>query len=154
MLCSDDAKDIINKAEFAQPLSTALQVALVNLLAKCGVTPGAVIGHSSGEIAAAYTAGAITMAEAIICGYLRGLVAKRQTSTGGMAAVGMGRDAVSPYLIDGVQVACENSPKSVTISGDTDALEKTLEAIKAREPDVFLRRLHVDIAYHSRRAPL
>lgn len=124
----------------------------MNFLAKCGVTPSAVVGHSSGEIAAAYTAGALTKSEAIVCAYLRGLVMKRQNRTGSMAAIGMGHKAVLSYLIDGVQIACDNSPASVTISGDSDALRQTLDAIKAKDPDMFTRQLDVNVAYHSRKA--
>jgi acyl transferase domain-containing protein len=127
----------------------ALQIALTNLLAKCGVSPSAVVGHSSGELAGAYAAGAVTAKEAILTSYCRGTVTKLHTRKGGMAAVEMDRDDVAPYLVDGVIVACHNSPKSITISGDDDALEKTLEAIKAKNPDAFTRRLKVDVAYHS-----
>ncbi|KAK5996225.1 Highly reducing polyketide synthase gloL [Cladobotryum mycophilum] len=149
LLCSEVDKDVISKAEFAQPLSTAVQLALVNLLAQYGVTPSAVVGHSSGEIAAAYVAGALTMSEAIICSYLRGLVTKRQARAGRMAAVGMSRERVTSFLVHGVHVACENSPKSVTLSGDADALEEVIKAIKAQYDDVFVRQLRVDKAYHS-----
>lgn len=152
LLCSELNQDTISKAEFAQPLSTAVQLALANLLVKCGIKPSAVVGHSSGEIAAAYVAGALTMSEAIICSYLRGAVAKRQTRVGRMAAVGMGRESVSSYLVEGVQVACENSPKSVTLSGDASILEGVMAAIKAKNADVFMRKLRVDMAYHSRKA--
>ncbi|KAK2601916.1 hypothetical protein QQS21_004507 [Conoideocrella luteorostrata] len=148
--CSGESmNETFSKAEFAQPLCTAIQVALVNFLATCGITPSAVIGHSSGEIAAAYTAGALTMSEAIICAYLRGFATKSQSRSGGMAAVGMSKDAVMPYLIDGVQLACENSPRSVTISGDLNAIDKTLEEISTKDPEIFTRKLNVNIAYHS-----
>ncbi|KAF7553842.1 hypothetical protein G7Z17_g3332 [Cylindrodendrum hubeiense] len=151
LLCSrdDTAKDWISQAVFAQPLCTAIQVAVVNFLKNCGIVPSAVVGHSSGEIAAAYTAGALTMTEAIVCAYLRGLATKRLTRTGKMAAVGMGSEIVLPYLVEGAQVACENSPESVTISGDPDAIQQTLESINDKDPDVFTRELRVNVAYHS-----
>ncbi|KAK5991583.1 Highly reducing polyketide synthase gloL [Cladobotryum mycophilum] len=150
ILCSNNEADFINKAEISQPLCTAIQIAIVNFLSKCGVKPSAVVGHSSGEIAAAYAAGSLTKDEAIICAYLRGLMVKTHyTRKGSMAAVGMSREAISPYLMNGVKVACENSLKSVTISGDTKALEQTLEVIKAQDPDTFARKLRVDVAYHS-----
>ncbi|KAK5991578.1 Highly reducing polyketide synthase gloL [Cladobotryum mycophilum] len=151
LLCAEDAesKENISKAEFSQPLCTAIQIAIVNFLSNCGVKPDAVVGHSSGEIAAAYAAGAITQDEAIVCAYLRGLATKRQTRTGSMAALGLGKDAVSQYLVDGVEIACENSPKSVTISGDSDAVDQVLEAINAKDPEIFTRKLHINMAYHS-----
>ncbi|KAK5991611.1 Highly reducing polyketide synthase gloL [Cladobotryum mycophilum] len=149
ILLSNDNHSILNKAEYSQPLCTAVQIALVSFLARCGITPSMVVGHSSGEIAAAYAAGAMTMSESILCSYFRGLAMTRQTRVGGMAAIGLSRAAVLPYLMDGVTVACENSSLSVTISGDIIALEQALDAIKAKEPDVFTRRLPVDQAYHS-----
>ncbi|KFZ19179.1 hypothetical protein V501_00783 [Pseudogymnoascus sp. VKM F-4519 (FW-2642)] len=148
LLCTDDA-NWVDKAEFSQPLSAAVQIALVNLLRECGITANAIVGHSSGEIAGAYAAGALTAAEAISCAYYRGLITKYQTRKGGMAAVGLGRDAVAPYLSKHVMIACENSPKSVTLSGDLDALEKALNAVKISDPATFTRLLPVDMAYHS-----
>ncbi|KJZ77319.1 hypothetical protein HIM_03043 [Hirsutella minnesotensis 3608] len=150
-LLSDDASGFIDKAVFAQPLCTAIQIALVNLLVKFGVTPSIIVGHSSGEIAGAYAAGALTASEAILCGYYRGKATqcRHEAPKGGMAAVGLGQDGIARHLVDGVVVACENSPRSVTLSGEEDALEQTLRAIKAELPSTFTRRLHVDMAYHS-----
>lgn len=140
----------IGKAEFSQPLCTAIQIVVVKLLRSWGIRPAAVVGHSSGEMAAAYACGAITSQQAIICSYLRGLVTKQLTRSGGMAAVGLGRDAVKPYLVDGVVVACENSPSSITISGDKDKVDQVAKIIEQENPDIQVRRLRVDKAYHSR----
>ena len=123
---------------------------LVNILKSWGVQPAAVIGHSSGEIAAAYASGAITAAEAITVAYYRGRGTTDVHKPGGMAAVGLGRDEVTSFLQDGVVIACDNSPQSVTLSGDESALGNVMSSIKDTNPDVFLRRLHVEMAYHSR----
>ncbi|PFH57373.1 hypothetical protein XA68_15148 [Ophiocordyceps unilateralis] len=148
-LCGQHSTDLVNKPEYGQPLCTAIQVALVDFMSQCGIRPGAVIGHSSGEIAAAYAAGAVTAAEAILISYCRGQVMQLQQRKGGMAVVGLPRDAVSAYLVDGVVVACENSPKNVTLSGDGEALQQTLDRIRADKVDCFIRQLSVDMAYHS-----
>ncbi|PFH62884.1 hypothetical protein XA68_11440 [Ophiocordyceps unilateralis] len=139
----------LNKAEFAQPICTAVQVALVNLLAKCGITPCAVVGHSSGEIAAAYAAGALTASEAVICASVRGQVTLFKPRDGLMAAVGLGRDAVLPHLVDGVMIACENSSKSVTLSGDPEAVQQTLKSMQEKKVETAVRMLPVNVAYHS-----
>ncbi|KAJ8123759.1 hypothetical protein ONZ43_g364 [Nemania bipapillata] len=140
----------VYKAEFSQPLCTAVQVMVVEVLRSWGITPAAVLGHSSGEIAAAYASGALTMEEAIICGYLRGRATKQSTETpGAMAAIGLGSDDIKPYLADGVVVACENSPSNTTLSGDEDKVLEVLQAVKHDYPDVIARRLQVDMAYHS-----
>lgn len=141
----------LGEAEFAQPTCTALQIALVNLLARWGILPSAVIGHSSGEIAAAYAAGALTMSEAIVVAYYRGYAAAASKQRGCMAAVGLGRAQVEQqYCNKAVVVACENSASSVTISGDEDVLDTVLQAIKVDWPDKLARKLRVEKAYHSR----
>jgi acyl transferase domain-containing protein len=138
-------------AELAQPLCTAIQIALVNALARCGIHPRTVVGHSSGEIAAAYASGAISVTEALIVAYYRGYVTKQQNLAGGMVALGLGAEAASDYLVDGIVVACENSPSSTTISGDLDRLQEVLTKIKQEKPDVLARELKVNMAYHSRK---
>ncbi|KAF5703239.1 polyketide synthase [Fusarium globosum] len=139
----------INRAELSQPLCTAIQLALVNKFSRLGLTPSAIVGHSSGEIAGAYAAGHISIEEAIIIAYYRGYVTKKQTPRGAMAAVGMGWQGISKYLTDGVVVACENSPESSTISGDADRVAQVVAAIKQADPDMFARLIKVDMAYHS-----
>ena len=139
----------VHAADMSQPLCTAIQIALVDLFASVGVKPTAVVGHSSGEIAAAYAAGAITAREAIIAAWQRGLAAKKQTRPGAMAAVGLGCDEVQAFLGSKVVVACENSHKSVTLSGDTDVVQEAVSCIKKSHPDAMVRLLKVDKAYHS-----
>lgn len=143
------AKSRISKAEFSQPLCTAVQIVLVDLMRSWGVTPAAVVGHSSGEIAAAYTTGSLSKREAILAAYFRGFVTRDTFASGSMAAVGLGAERVRPYLIEGVVIGCENSPNSTTISGDTTAVEAVIETLNREIPDVFVRPLRVDNAYHS-----
>lgn len=143
----DDSR--LNSSELSQPLCTAIQVALVDTFASVGIQPTAVVGHSSGEIAAAYAAGAITANEAITLAFHRGQVTKSQAKHGAMAAIGLGTEDVRRYLSTEVVVACENSPKSVTLSGDTEAVQAAVSRIKAAHPDILARQLQVDKAYHS-----
>ena len=149
-LCKPKSTSQISKAEFSQPLSTAIQIALVNLLRSWGVIPAAAVGHSSGEIAAAYTTGSLTCREAILAAYFRGWVTRTKLADGAMAAVGLGADGVRSYLTKGVVIGCENSPNSTTVSGDRTALANVIATIQRESPDVFVRSLHVDNAYHSR----
>ncbi|KAM0254483.1 hypothetical protein ACHAQJ_006765 [Trichoderma viride] len=137
------------EAEFSQPLCTALQIALVDTLGAVGIKPAAVVGHSSGEIGAAYAAGALTAEEAIAVAYHRGIATKQKTQQGGMAAVGLGWDQMQEYLVPGVVTACDNSPSSVTISGDADKLETVVAAVKQAHPDIPTTTLKVEQAYHS-----
>ncbi|KAI8309179.1 Highly reducing polyketide synthase FUM1 [Colletotrichum sp. SAR11_59] len=148
-LMRSEAMSRLGEAEYAQPICTALQVALVRHLARYRVVPKAVVGHSSGEIAAAYAAGVLTLKEAIIVAYYRGFTAKRLKKQGAMAAIGLGRDQVTPFLAAGVTIACENSNSSITLSGDVEPLEGVCNAIKEAKPDALVRLLKVDKAYHS-----
>ncbi|KAL2829478.1 hypothetical protein BDW59DRAFT_159066 [Aspergillus cavernicola] len=137
------------------PLSCLIQLGLVRLLRSWGISPSAVTGHSSGEVAAAYAAGGVSFREALAIVYFRGLLTARYvdeaTTRGGMMAVGLGVDDVQPYLTRSdagkVVVACINSPSSVTLSGDLAAVEQ-IEGILSAE-GVFARRLKVQSAYHS-----
>ena len=139
----------VYQAEYSQPMCTAVQVALVECFASLGMNPSAVIGHSSGEIAAAFAAGALTSAQAIAVAYYRGVATTRHASRGAMAAIGLNCDQTADYLVPGVVVACDNSPKSVTISGDETSVECVIDSIKKNYPASLAKKLKVDAAYHS-----
>jgi acyl transferase domain-containing protein len=140
----------VDEAEFSQPLCTALQIALVDLYASVGICPAAVVGHSSGEVAAAYAAGGLSAREAILVSYLRGLaVAKEQSHKGAMGALGIGWDAAKKHLLPGVVLACDNGPNSVTISGDAGAVQETVKNVKQSGSGVLATLLKVERAYHS-----
>jgi acyl transferase domain-containing protein len=82
--------------------------------------------------------------------YFRGQAVKElATERGGMAAVGMSAEDVRKYLRKGVTMACENSPASVTLSGDEDTLLPVLEDILSKRQDTFCKQLKVSTAYHS-----
>ncbi|KAJ6183837.1 hypothetical protein N7519_005138 [Penicillium mononematosum] len=148
-LLKDPDTSRLGSSEFSQPMCTAIQVALFDTFASVGVQPTAVVGHSSGEVAAAYATGAITANEAITIAFYRGQITKLQIKPGAMAAIGMGTEEVQKYLQAGVVVACENSPKSVTLAGDTHAIENAVARIKEAHPEVLARQVKVDKAYHS-----
>lgn len=139
----------MSDAEIAQPLCTALQVALFRHLQRLDISPAAVIGHSSGEIAAAYAASRVSFESAIIIAYYRGLCTKRAPKNGAMAAIGLGAEEVRPWLPKDVAVACENSPESTTISGPGDRVKAALSHIAEQKPGTFARLLNVTMAYHS-----
>lgn len=139
----------IDAAEFSQPLTTAIQIALVDTLALVGVRPDAVMGHSSGEIAGAHAAGALTAKEALLIAAYRGAATITQKRSGAMAAIGMSWQETEKYLVPNVNIACDNSPRSVTISGDSDAVEAITARIRKSQLNVLARRLQVDKAYHS-----
>lgn len=152
LLLAPKEQSRLAEAEFSQPCLVAIQVALVDLLRSWGVTPDAVVGHSSGETAAAYASGAITAEDAIRIAYHRGQITLliKAVHKGSMAAVGLGRSQVQKLLRPGVMIGCENSPASVTLSGEADVLEDVMKDIMAEHPGVLVRSLHVECGYHSR----
>lgn len=139
----------------SQPVCTAIQIAYVQLLAKWAISPVGVIGHSSGEIGAAYAAGRLTAAQAIVIAYYRGYVVGKSTNPapGGMMVAGLSKEAADTEiekldLVGVINTACVNSPESVTISGDASGVEKMLAELQGR--GVFARKLSTDgRAYHS-----
>ena len=156
MLAGADTSRIA-EAALSQPLCTAVQVALLALLSAAGIKFTAVVGHSSGEIAAAYAAGFLSASDSIRIAYYRGLFAKfagneSNGQKGSMLAAGAGwEDAAelvnSPQFKGRLAIAAHNSPASVTLSGDADAVAEAKE--KFDKEKKFARALKVDTAYHS-----
>lgn len=141
----------INRPEYSQPLCTVVQIALVDVLRSWKISPTATIGHSSGEIAAAYAASLLTHQDAIKLAYVRGLSSAAVSKQGAMLAAGLSQDDAQMYLgqvpRESAVVACVNSPSSVTLSGDIDAINQ-LETLISGDGK-FARKLKVTTAYHS-----
>lgn len=127
----------------------------MELLASWEIFPTCVTGHSSGEIAAAYSSGKISRESAWKIAYLRGCLSSRQQSAdGAMMAVGLDASQLHPYIqsvrekVHGeIKIACYNSPTNNTVSGDK-ALIDELQAILEKD-SIFVRKLKVRNAYHS-----
>ncbi|GAA1291964.1 SDR family NAD(P)-dependent oxidoreductase [Saccharothrix xinjiangensis] len=140
------------RTEIAQPLLFAVQAGLVSALAARGVKPAAVIGHSVGEVAAAYCAGALDRVAACRVIAARSRAQAATAGTGRMAAVGLGAQDAERLLADSghtghLVVAAINSARDVTVSGDERALAALGET--ARERGVFFRDLELDYPFHS-----
>lgn len=122
------------------------------MLIALGIQPAAVVGHSSGEIAAAYAAGILSAHDAIAVAYHRGKissVAEKDSRGGMLAVVGLEHEIIQNFLTKGIIIGCENSPKSVTLSGDTQNLEGVARQIHETYESVTVTRLKVKCAYHS-----
>lgn len=144
----------LRNPEFSQPLCTALQLAMLPILSGWGVMPTSVVGHSSGEIAAACAAGLLTQEEAIKIAYFRGQASincqDSEKEAVGMCAIGLGEKEVQSYIEGAeefVRIGCFNSPSSVTLSGSVAWLETIMNKVKA--DGHFARMLQVNLAYHS-----
>ncbi|KAI0205864.1 hypothetical protein F4808DRAFT_447810 [Astrocystis sublimbata] len=144
----------VGQPDISQPACTAIQIAVVDLFASWGISPTVSIGHSSGEMAAAYAAGRISAPEAILASYFRGLAVARLAPEGTMLAIGLGADKVQHYIdalppdeAGGVSIACENSPGSTTVSGFHDEVEKLKDIM--HHHSIFARQIKTGKAYHS-----
>ncbi|KAL9059556.1 MAG: hypothetical protein Q9206_001431, partial [Seirophora lacunosa] len=149
----------IHDPKCSQPLTTALQIALYELLRTFNVSPSVVIGHSSGEIAAAYAAGGLSLESACKVSYHRGrlasLLAHSGQRNGGMIAVNLSEVEMDDYLRRrestlhklSVHIACINSSQNITLSGveeDVDLVKSELET-----KGVPTQKLKTGVAYHS-----
>ncbi|KAF2145308.1 uncharacterized protein K452DRAFT_243204 [Aplosporella prunicola CBS 121167] len=151
------AKDTsrVSISSLSQPLCTILQIGLVELWKSWGIKPCAVVGHSSGEVAAAYAAGILSLADAVIVAFYRGLYLGTpspalSTKKGAMCAIGLNEINCRIILEKYPGRAClaaVNSPSSCTLSGDEDAISAIAESCEA--DGTFCRMLRVDMAYHS-----
>ncbi|KAL8799576.1 MAG: hypothetical protein Q9182_005787 [Xanthomendoza sp. 2 TL-2023] len=152
VLCMTQQHSCVHDAQYSQPLCTALQIGIVCLLHSWGIRPTAVVGHSSGEIGAAYAAGMISLESAITIAYYRGYVLSgsldipsSSTANGSMCAVSMHEDECKSFLgsFHGqLQLAAVNSPQSCTLSGDQEAVQKIVDL--CTEQGRFCRKLKVD----------
>lgn len=155
-ILSANAASRLGMAALSQPICTALQIIQVDLLEAAGITLAAVVGHSSGEIAAAYACGAITARDAILIAYYRGVHSEfaigPSGERGAMLALGTTEYDVEelcslPDFQGRISIAARNSPTSFTISGDMSAIEEVKSVLE--DEGKFARILRVDKAYHS-----
>ncbi|KAJ5343642.1 uncharacterized protein N7506_003466 [Penicillium brevicompactum] len=153
LLISRDHSLHLEDPTLAHPLCTILQIAAVDLLRSWNVVPTLVVGHSSGEIPAAYAAGLISRKSAWRIAYYRGVVSKEQESKeGSMMAVKTDEQTLRQYIDSEVPggsltIACVNSPSNFTVSGDETALMKLQEVME--RDGVMAKHLSVHNAYHS-----
>ena len=158
-LMKDKDDSSINDPRYAQPICAALQIALVALLSAWGLRPSTVVGHSSGEIAAAFAIGALSQRSALRVAYYRGALSydsiQRQDRSSSMMAVAMSEydclHLISSECDKEIQcslaIGCINSPSNVTITGDAHCLDELKKILDAK--GTFARILKTGIAYHS-----
>ena len=149
-LLADESRSRVGEADVAQSVNFAFQAALCTLLRSWGLEADAVVGHSAGEIAAAWAAGSLNLAEGVRVAFHRGRLQHRATGQGRMLAAALTHDdaktLVGPWG-DRVAIAAVNSPTSVTLSGEAAALDEIASGLQGR--NVFCRLLPVMVPYHS-----
>ncbi|MPY63826.1 type I polyketide synthase, partial [Streptomyces spongiae] len=132
---------------YAQSALFALQVALVELLRSWGIRPGLLLGHSVGEIAAAYAAEVFELADAVRLVAARARLMQALPEGGAMAALEASEAEVAPWLVDGAVIAAVNGPSAVVVSGTETAVDAVAEL--ARDAGRRATRLRVSHAFHS-----
>ncbi|TCP45033.1 acyl transferase domain-containing protein [Tamaricihabitans halophyticus] len=142
--------DLLSRVDVVQPALFAMMVSLAAVWRAHGVEPAAVVGHSQGEIAAAYVAGALSLADAAAIVALRSKALLPLCGRGGMVSLSCGVDRagelIAPWGSD-ISVAAVNGPQTVVVAGAATALDELVPAcVRA---GVRARRIAVDYASHS-----
>ncbi|OBK28848.1 hypothetical protein A5634_19600 [Mycobacterium asiaticum] len=149
VLRQDPAAPSLDRVDVVQPVLFAIMVSLADLLASYGIIPDAVIGHSQGEIAAAYVAGALSLNDAAKVAALRSQAITVLSGSGGMASIVLPAEEVRPRLQrwDGaVSIAAINGPSHTIVSGEPAALDQLTE--ECERDNIQIRRIAVDYASH------
>jgi acyl transferase domain-containing protein/aryl carrier-like protein len=149
-LLADESHSRMSTTAIAQPAIFAVQAALGELWRSWGIEPSILVGHSVGEVAAAYLADVFSLEEAFRIVYHRGRCMDLASSRGRMLAVGLSLEEAQDILDDfgdEVTIAAVNSPTSMTLSGTAEPLDKIAALLEDRQ--VFWRRLKVEYAFHS-----
>jgi polyketide synthase 5 len=145
------ATEVVTGVEGVQPTLFAMQIALADTMKSYGVRPGAVIGHSLGETAAAVVAGALSLEDGVRVVCRRSQLMSRIAGSGAMAAVVMPARQVLQELmargIDDVVISVVASPESMVIGGATEAVRELVAAWEAR--GVMAREVVTDLAWHT-----
>jgi len=140
----------INKTNIVQPAIMITQVATAEILIRKGVNPDGVVGHSIGEVAAAYMSGAISLKEAVYVIYHRSNLQNKLSGKGAMLAVGVGLEEANDLVEqfgENVSIAAINSPTLVVLAGDNNDL-LAIEEVLIKE-EKFCRFVNVEVPYHS-----
>ncbi|OBI81875.1 type I polyketide synthase, partial [Mycobacterium asiaticum] len=140
----------LDRVDVVQPVLFAVMVSLAELWKSIGVRPDAVIGHSQGEIAAAYVAGALSLRDAAKVVTLRSKLLTGLAGPGGMVSIACGveraRELLSPFG-NRIDIAAVNGRSAVVVSGEGAALDELIRV--CTEQELRVRRIDVDYASHS-----
>lgn len=147
-----EAESRMNETAIAQPANFFVQAALFEVWKAWGVTPDAVVGHSVGEVPAAYVSGALTLEEGVLVSYHRSRCQQMTAGQGTMLAIGLGEEAADKLINENglqheISIAAINSFNGVTIAGTKSALQKISDILTPQ--NIFNKMLTVEVAYHS-----
>src|SRR5215831_6109216 len=149
-MMAEESQSRMAETSLAQPANFAIQVALAALWESWGIKPDAIVGHSVGEVSAAYLSGSLSLEHAIRVSFHRSRLQQTTAGAGAMMAVGLPPDDLAEWIdsyAGVVSIAAVNGPAATTLAGDPAAMQDL--AARLTEKQVFNRPLRVNIAYHS-----
>lgn len=144
-----EAENRMARTEVAQPANFVIQAGLTALWNHWGIYADAVVGHSVGEVAAAYASGALSLEDALLVSYHRSRIQQTTAGQGTMLAIGLGEEEALKRLNNNpkISVAAINSFNAVTLAGEEAALIAFGEELT--KENIFNKMLKVEVAYHS-----
>ncbi|WP_277182759.1 type I polyketide synthase [Caballeronia sp. BR00000012568055] len=149
-MLKDQESSRITQTVYAQPANFIVQWGVAAMLLAAGVQPGALVGHSVGEVTSAAVSGALTLDDAMRVVYERSRLQATTAGTGSMLAAGTSAQSIQT-LLDAhggcVEIAAINGPNTITLAGETAAIEAIAAELARRE--IFNRVLNVEVPYHS-----
>ena len=150
VICGVPGAPGLDRVDVVQPALWAVMVSLAELWRSMGVVPDAVIGHSQGEIAAAYVAGALSLEDAARVVALRSRLLVQLSGAGGMVSLACGLPRAQELIAawgDRLNIAAVNGVAAVVVSGEVGALAELMR--RCETDNVRARRIDVDYASHS-----
>lgn len=145
-----ESESKIYQTQLAQPANFVIQIGIATMLMTGGVTPGAVVGHSVGELASAYFSGSLSLRDAMTVCFYRSQLQARCAGTGSMLAMGLSRSQAEEIIAKGfdrISIAAINGKTNLTLAGDSDQLSDI--ARQLFDSGIFHKKLEVEVPYHS-----
>lgn len=149
-MLKDEKSSRITETQLAQPANFMVQIGITAMLRAAGVTPGAIVGHSVGEVSSSYVAGALSLKDALTVSFHRSRVQKKAAGTGAMLAAALTQADAEDMLVGRggqVSIGAINGPRTITFAGDKQMLDEMAADLDGR--GVFNRALRVEVPYHS-----
>jgi len=150
-LMASEAESRVDDPTMTPAMMFALQAGLAALWKSIGVEPHMVIGHSFGEVTAAYLGGGLPRRDVAHLVRIRGSIRNHFERSGTMAAIGMGAEAIQEFLPPGsdIEICAYNSPSMVTVGGEVAAIDRLIARLEAHDSRIRTKKLALDFSWHS-----
>ncbi|WP_336779438.1 condensation domain-containing protein [Paenibacillus illinoisensis] len=149
-LFAEERDSKFHQTSVIQPIIFSIQAALLSLWESWGITPDAVVGHSAGEIAAAFSAGVLDLNDALKLVFYRSMIMEQIAGQGSMAALELPIEETEKFLTEyngELNIAAHNSPSLVVVSGDSESVSNAVEKLLSQGR--YAKKLGINYAFHS-----